>query len=145
MARNPVRTNAKVIGAKYSMYAKGVSRNAEVAVARVGKEFLREVTEKTPRLTGAAQSSWEATRNTGPRYTTEATADKSSAGSTYSRGAQAIGATAKRVDITNGVGYIRRLNGGSSTKAPAGFVESALQKALGIISGLGLLKNLKIR
>ena len=138
MAR--VRSNAKAVAAKYSVYASAVSTNAERAVATIGKEFLREVTEKTPRLTGAAQSSWEATRNSGPRFTTQAQADKGSASGTYARGAGRIGDKADRVDITNGVGYINKLNAGSSTKAPAGFVQSAFTKALAKAVSMSLIR-----
>ncbi|HIK62210.1 MAG TPA: hypothetical protein EYF98_16155 [Planctomycetes bacterium] len=143
MARKPVRSNAKAVAAKYSAYGTAVSGNAKRAVAVIGKEFLKEVTEKTPRLTGAAQSSWEATRNSGPKWTTEANADKGSAGGTYSRGASKIGATAERVDITNAVGYINRLNAGSSTKAPAGFVQSAFAKALAKAKSLSLIRKVR--
>jgi len=143
MARKPVRSNAKAIGAKYSVYANAVSSNAERAVAVIGKEFLREVTEKTPRLTGAAQSSWEATRNSGPKFTTLAQADKGSASGTFARGAGRIGEKAERVDITNGVGYINKLNAGSSTKAPAGFVQSAFARALAKAKSLSLIRKIR--
>jgi hypothetical protein len=101
----------------------------EVATALTKHVRLTEA-ESTPFLTGRARANWEANldgfaEDTGPiGPLVEAAANR--AGRVRLGGAR-FGMT---MWVTNAVSYLRRLNAGSSRKAPANFVSLAVRKAV---------------
>lgn len=103
-------------------------RNLARAVVRATRELIKA----TPRQTGFAQSNWLA--GTGPAPTAPI-GDKQNIDLTQqSRGLSALRNYRIRdgeIYIVNNCPYIGRLNAGSSTQAPAGFVEEILDRVIG--------------
>jgi hypothetical protein len=115
---------------------------------RVIKDLVLEATsnliEATPVDTGWARANWVPSIG-GPKFgpTTPSDRSRRQSATTSQKGSQqagiasvAAGYTLSRgvVSIGNGVPYISVLNGGSSRKAPAAFVQGAILKAVRTVS-----------
>lgn len=128
-------------------YADKVESNSDQMVRQVTRNLGPALGYSTPVLTSRARANWQAAINTRPTsilYPEPSTppSPQSGAGmavqSCYNAAmAYRHGAT---VYVVNNVPYIRRLNGGSSSQAPAGFVQIAVNVAIRTIQGVRLLR-----
>ena len=115
--------------------ARGVERQAKKLVRDLGAAMIASLVVRTPvggpptsprdPHPGLARSNWTLTTGGAP---SAAIREPEDAAQTVARAqSQRPG---DEVTISNFVPYIGALNDGSSTQAPAGFVESALEEAL---------------
>ena len=116
-----------------------LGRFTERLVVKITLDVTANLVEATPVDTGWAQANWvpsvgkrsrrpaESFSGRTPSAAVQAAAAKQSVGR-----AQAIGykLERRRVFVSNNVDYILRLNDGYSRKAPAGFVQKAIRKAV---------------
>ncbi|MEA3537590.1 MAG: HK97 gp10 family phage protein [Pseudomonadota bacterium] len=119
-------------------FAAGLNADADMIDDLVGKAArgialgaLRGVVMSTPVDTGRARGNWQVDVNKVPEG--ESGVLDRGGGETVSRGASAI-ASAQPYDmiaLANNVPYIGDLNDGSSKQAPAGFVDTAVDNAIG--------------
>lgn len=115
-----------------------IRAEVEGEVSKVALAIDSAVVLATPRDTGRAASNWLASRGA-PRYAIvpplenpdDAIAEAAAAISGYKSG--------ETIFIANNVPYIADLNKGSSTQAPAGFVEAA------VAAGRAQIAQAKIR
>lgn len=114
-------------------------------VRRSSKAALREVVRNTPGDVGTARSNWRVGIGAPTRATIAAYAPGRNIGTGESANAsRAIAVGVARINavkgvrgvglktavfISNNLSYIRKLNAGSSSQAPAGFIESAFSAA----------------
>lgn len=112
----------------------------ERVVQRIVLDATANLIEDTPVDTGWARANWIPSIGTPPSGPAGSRANIMNARGTQQQGiaAIAIGYTLEKgnVSITNNVPYIRFLNEGSSSQAPAMFVQSAIARALRSASGL---------
>ena len=109
---------------------------AERTIKKITLDVTANLIESTPVDTGWARANWipsvtkSVSETDGTRE--QAEAGSISTGKQLSGQAEVVGYRLARgqVFVTNNVPYILRLNDGSSSKAPAGFVEAAVQKAV---------------
>jgi len=111
---------------------------AEKHIKIIALDAVANLVEDTPRKTGWARSNWIPSIGTPARPDVSITNPEP--GQVQARSAQreagvllvATGYKLERgpIFITNNVPYIGRLNDGSSTQAPAGFVQSAILRAV---------------
>ena len=119
-----------------------IEGEAEKAVRRIQLRAFQAITSATPVATGYARSGWTPTtegtpdRSRDPAPTDNAAA-RAAAGRRFAENtarANRIAAsyvlTNGRVYLTNGVPYVVFLNEGSSSQAPARFVERAIAAAV---------------
>lgn len=109
--------------------AKKLDAHIERAAKALIIEIARELKRSTPVDTGHARANWI------PSIGSPNTAEDSS-GALAQAGAALVAAyklSSGKLFVTNVVPYIRRLNEGSSTQAPALFVESAVKRAVATI------------
>ena len=109
---------------------------AERSIKKITLDITANLIETTPVETGWARVNWipSVTKSV---QGTDGTRKQAESGS-ISSGKQAAGTAevlgyklaAGRVFVTNNVPYILSLNDGTSEKAPRGFVEAAIEKAL---------------
>lgn len=115
--------------------AKSLPLIANRLAMHVAQTIVNELATKTPVDTSKAISNWQVTLNA--PATAEINAHyEGSHGSTYSASSAETIALCRMVlrgkkpgqtiYITNNADYIRKLNDGSSTQAPAGFVQAAV-------------------
>jgi len=126
-----------------------VVKNAAEAVKKVALVVDQRVVEATPVDTGKARSNWTANLN-GPVSVIREPYSPGQGGSTGAANiaaaiqqATTVISTAKPGDevwISNSVSYIGGLNKGTSTQAPANFVQTAAMSGLEEISSLELLE-----
>ena len=118
---------------------RGLERFAERLVVKITLDVTSNLVEDTPVDTGWAQANWvpsvgQRSRRPAQLFsgrTPSAFVQAASAKQSVGR-AQAIGYKLERgrVFVSNNVNYILRLNDGYSRKAPAGFVQKAVRKAV---------------
>ena len=126
-----------------SLETKRIMRELDAAVDELCVEIAvgvnRDLEASTPKKTGLASKNWIASHEAVPRgkatYPVAAAAAAQAAGLASIRGFDAK--RDKQIVIQNNVPYISDLNDGSSRKAPSGFVQSAIAKALALISRRG--------
>ncbi len=112
--------------------SKELSAFVEKLVVKLSSETTRELTKKTPRDTGFAESNWIpqiGSFNAAPVGT------KISVGLAVDAQKKSLSLLSryklpKKVFIVNNVSYIVDLNEGTSTQAPSGFVQNAIAKAI---------------
>lgn len=102
-----------------------LDRHVEKTVVRLAVNAVANLTEVTPFDTGWARANWIPTLGQPATGT----------GGEAAKQAGLVAVLAFRlgsglVFVSNRVPYIRRLDGGSSTQAPAGFVQFAINRAL---------------
>jgi len=125
-----ITSNARAVARKMDFYAELIEDNMDEAVAAVAKSIGHDVVEATPVKSGAAQSAWEGHRNGASGAIDEHSAPKDGVGGTTGRMSSSIGMSAKSAALTNGATYINKLDQGSSTQTPAGFVRAAVMTGL---------------
>lgn len=137
-----------------SQFSRLMEKRATVVpkrVAEIKKEVaqlvLQSVVEDTPIDTGKAKSNWQVNLGSPataavPAYSpgTHGSTANSNVTATIAAGNLVISGTTPGVDIhiTNNLHYIGDLNRGTSTQAPAGFVQAAAIRAS------NLIKNAKV-
>ena len=127
-----------------------VTHNADLAVKAAARSVTKKVIEGTPVDTGKARSNWQVSlgspRNTvltpyAPgRHLGKGEATNAAAAFQKAAGTIAGRRRGQVVIIQNNVGYIGRLNKGSSKQAPTNFVESAVFAGLKSVRGIRILK-----
>jgi len=125
----------KQFAALMQQRANELPANVNEVKKEVSGTVLSTVALTTPVDTGAAVSSWEVELGAGkPRANAPHTPGRQGSTraenvrATISKGNQVISQAkpGDPVHITNGIEYIGDLNNGTSTQAPAGFVQSAV-------------------
>ena len=112
---------------------KNIEQRADLIKRRIALEIFRELIETTPVDTGRAKAGW----SLGPMLTNNVPPeDKSGYGYDVSMNVDPsmVPQNAPIIYIYNNVGYIGRLNAGSSTQAPREFVQIAIDKVAGGLS-----------
>ena len=113
-----------------------LDRLAERTIKKITLDVTANLIESTPVDTGWARANWipSVTKSIQDTAGTREQAESGSVnkGPQLSGQAEVLGYKLRqgRVFVTNNVPYILRLNDGSSTQAPSGFVEAAVQKAV---------------
>jgi hypothetical protein len=132
--------------------ANRVQDGADEATIACASAVATELVESTPVDTGRAISNWDA--SLGPKVAVyRPAAVPGEKGSTRSGSvAEALGRMLRAItayksgtsggsiNITNAAPYIERLNAGSSSQAPAGFIESAIQRGRAAIRNVRIFK-----
>lgn len=94
----------------------------------VVKTVRERIAERTPKLTGRAAGSWNASVGT-PNYSYQPETFNDVSGSVDAGQVNLENfKLGDRAYVSNGIPYISDLNNGSSRKAPAGFVEASVQE-----------------
>ncbi len=113
---------------------RGLKGFTERLVRVIVLDATANLIEDTPVDTGWARANWIPSIGAPPSEPAGSREDVSSARAAQQQGVAsiAVGYTLEQgnVSITNNVRYIRPLNEGSSSKAPAMFVQSAIARAL---------------
>lgn len=111
--------------------AEAIEKLTSLISRKIALDVLSRVVLATPVDTGRARANWQAEVGSAP--TTELQTTDKGGGSTISQGSANIATHEQtpfsEINIVNNLPYIGRLNDGSSTQAPAGFVESAVDAA----------------
>lgn len=120
---------------------------ATAIVKQTAQTVDENVVRGTPVDTGRARSNWVVTKNAPfggviPPYspgTKLGISETGNAAGAIGQGSLVIATFRLLKDttiyITNNIGYVRKLNDGSSTQAPAGFIEAAIQAGAALIRG----------
>ena len=99
--------------------------------AELSREIRRQVAETTPRASGRAAASWNVAANQ-PNENVKPEGYQNPSGAVEA-GEDNMPDVLRLEDmivyVSNGVPYIMDLNNGSSTKAPAGFVEAVVMNS----------------
>lgn len=108
-----------------------LERLAERTIQAITLDLTSNLIETTPVDTGWARANWIPSV-TAPVQDTDGSPGNVQTGQQRAGQAQVLGYRLAngRTFVTNNVPYILRLNDGSSTQAPRGFVEAAIRKAL---------------
>lgn len=124
-------------GRRMQEIGKNIEKNTTKKVRLAALAIHQTLVLATPVDTGRARSNWQVRTGTGAREEIEAYApgrnlgkgEGNNAQATLNQGRGAIASHIRGQDIfiTNNLPYIQRLNEGSSSQAPAGFVESAIK------------------
>ena len=106
-----------------------VARNVEEAIPAVATFTTKELVKPgaNPVLTGKSRSGRNASKST-PVYVKDPPIV--SAEEVGARAERNLGRKAEKAYVTNGVPYVTKLEAGSSSKAPNGFVRQAFVKAV---------------
>jgi hypothetical protein len=134
-------SSPEVFAKRMGAIAVVVEGNVEKAMRKAALAIDSAVVSATPVDTGRARSNWLPNFDAPASGTVAAT---SAAGAT----ALVAGKVAsfdltknKSIHITNNLPYIRKLNEGSSSQAPAGFVRRAIFAGVGAIKSIKLLRK----
>ena len=120
------------LGKKLNTLADNLPTNASTLVKKVAEDVHTHVVVYTPVKTGKARSNWLVTLREDSSDVIPTHGVEGSISTTLNEGRSVI-QNAKKGDsihIVNNVDYIGELNEGSSTQAPAGFVQSAVVSAV---------------
>ncbi len=117
---------------------KGLNRLTSRVVTKITLDTTANLIEATPVDTGWARANWvpsigqPALKDLPPKRPDDGQVVVGAVTEQQGAMAKLIGYTLKmgRVFVTNNVPYILRLNDGTSTKAPPGFVQQAIAKAV---------------
>ena len=131
--------------ANLTALAKRFEGNMEKAVKAYSKEFLVQVVQDTPKLSGAAANNWQTGLDSVPSGVIGPLGSKipnSVPVQAIPKGLAAINdyRSGRTIYIVNNVPYISRLNRGWSNQAPAGFVELARSRARNTLNRIKLLE-----
>lgn len=136
------------------LHAARVQPGADEAVIAAATGVVTELVESTPIDTGRAISNWGATLGTQPIPYRPAAVPGSKGSTRQATIAEALGrmlrviqgyrsggrkGDGRSINIVNGAPYIGRLNAGSSSQAPAGFIEAAIQRGRAAIRNVRIL------
>lgn len=133
---------------RMTVIAKGVEKNATKSVGAVVDAIAVPIVGSTPVDTSRARANWQAAVGSPPKQVLfPAPSMPPNAGVGYSLGVSSIKAAAKAyngqkagVFIVNNLYYMRELNDGSSTQAPANFVETSIIRAVRALDSVKLVK-----
>lgn len=140
--------NPRVFAARMSLHARSVELNAGNALRNTVNVIATTLIRFTPvggppnspddPHPGLARSNWEVRRNParffGPVMSETDTINRALAASRQFRADD-------EAFISNAVPYINRLNSGSSTQAPAGFVNAAARIGASVVQNARLLRR----
>ena len=112
-----------------------VAENADKLVRAVALAVDAEVVLATPVDTGRARANWRAGLGSGPAAELPEPSSPAAGAQEALQQAQQVaaeyqGGEGSSIVITNNLPYIRPLNDGHSSQAPAGFVETAVAEGL---------------
>jgi len=112
-----------------------IEQNANNLQKETAKEALYRIVLTTPVKTGKARSNWRVSHGKRTTAVIDTYGAEIAADMAISKGVQKINETPPKTDIllNNNVDYIQELNRGSSTQAPAGFIEAAVVNALAYV------------
>ena len=122
--------------------ARAIEVNADIGVARVMIAVAQTVILATPVDTGRARANWIASLGSPVRLPTD---DEDPSGQETIAVATTVAVARKAgsgvpIFLSNNVDYIEKLNQGSSSQAPAGFVEAAVAQGVVAARGIRLTK-----
>jgi len=114
---------------KWPIFQAFVERVPGLILREYGSELRQSLAQSTPVKTGRASGSWNASLNS-PDMSVQPEGYNNPGGS-YLDGNENLGGAQPGdvVYVTNAIDYIDKLNSGSSTQAPAGFVEAEIANA----------------
>lgn len=127
--------------AGFDLFAKRIRKRAQEVETgarrkqrRAALAINQTVILETPVLTGHARANWQV--GLGVAQKSELDEEDKSGGPTIGRNRAEINRSrqGKAIFISNNVPYINELNAGSSAKAPAMFVQIAVQEALSAVA-----------
>lgn len=121
--------DARTFAARLDAIGRDIPRLTHRSVKARAKQVHAAVTKDTPIDTGKARINWRASLNVpGTRIVNAPSNPASAVGEAIARAARVIDRSkpGQAIHIFNNVPYIGRLNNGSSTQAPAGFIERAM-------------------
>ncbi len=130
----------KVFARQILRRARQVETGASDAVKTAALVINQVVILETPVKTGHARANWQV--GLVAPITKEIDAEDKEGAATIARNNTLIRAREKRVDIilSNNVPYINKLNEGSSSQAPAGFIQLAILAAVGTLTKTRIVK-----
>lgn len=116
-----------------------MEKNSNKNIIKLAVLIDQVVTVQTPVDTGHARANWQAT--IGAETTAELEeVDPSGQGAiAKARAVLETRQPEQTIHITNNVKYVPRLNEGSSSQAPAGFVQAAVNTAVNAFRGMKVL------
>lgn len=132
------------MSARFTADIKGIAARLGVKADQIKRklalDIYSELLATTPVDTGRARAGWgisaERPGSDAPVEVTKPANWKRGNPPYYQTQTQSVPSDANVICIYNNVEYITKLNSGSSTQAPAMFVESALQKAMGPLNNV---------
>lgn len=128
------------MGREADRVGKELEQGIELMIKRLSLDITHNLKRDTPRDTGWARNNW--VPSVGVPFLGVAGSRDAPEGATSERGAAEVATQYRlsrgRVFISNNVPYIIRLNEGSSTQAPAKFVEAAIQEGIQGLDGVVL-------
>lgn len=136
---------------QFAQWIGGIGQNVDPLTTQIVKEMVHEMApvlvKATPVDTGRARSNWQGAVNNIPQGILyyPAPLAPSSASDGTAEGIQSINDAANAykgrgyIAIANNVPYIGVLNTGSSSQAPAGFVEDAVLAGIMSLNGKSIL------
>ncbi len=130
----------KIFARRIQRRARQVETGASDAVKTAALVINQVVILETPVKTGHARANWQV--GLVAPITEEIDAEDKTGAATIARNNTLIKAREKRVDIilSNNVPYINKLNEGSSSQAPAGFIQIAVLTAIGTLAKTRIFK-----
>lgn len=123
-------------------HGRNIEVNANREVVKLGSLVSQTVISGTPVDEGFARGNWFATLGS-PRLTADFEKKDPSGQETIAENNAIIARrrSGQAVYISNNLPYIKRLNEGWSSQAPAGYVEKAIQAARRAMKGARLLRR----
>ena len=115
--------------------AEGVEDNTNRAVGRAAIAISQAVILATPVQFGGARANWQASIDTPIRDVTPTLDPSGNATIAKNNGVIGRRKSGQTIFISNNLGYIQFLNEGSSSQAPAMFVELAVRQGVNAIRG----------
>ncbi len=132
-----------------------VEDNLDVIVRAVTSELYSELTADprsvgssagTPRDTRRATNGWNVSAGRSPDFSDPGIAESHGEPDNADSATRDISRGTMDANVANGVPYITKLDNGTSTQAPAGFVRRAMNRAVNFLTGFEVLdKNFKKR
>jgi len=140
-------SNISVTQKQLDALLKTVDDNVNTIVQATAGELLDDLTDKpngdfsTPRDTLRATNGWNVAAGHSPDLSDGGRALYPEPGDGKAMAKRAIAKGAQKASVANGVPYIVDLNNGTSTQAPAGFVDKAVVHALKFLDGINITRR----
>lgn len=137
--RTKTRVGAVDFDKRMTRWGERVVINTNQGVKDLASGIVNNLISNTPKLTGQASANWQVGINRTPTDFKEGATDYNAARmqalkTIESRKAREV------INIVNNTPYIYLLNAGSSTQAPAGFIEKAMVAARAHLKRFKVLK-----
>lgn len=149
-----MNSNFKLAASEMQKLTDRIDNNLKLIVRDVSAEVYGELTQDprsfgagtgTPRDTRRATNGWNISQN-GPNYDDPGEGQYGEPPGAREEARTQIRRGATNASIANGVPYIATLDNGTSTQAPAGFVQRAVNRAVNWLIGFDVLdKNYEKR